>query len=232
MLVKLLDGLAGDREAGRDSGTRLVDACVEVVEVTGAGIMLMVGDEQRGSMGGSDDAIRTVEELQFTLGEGPCVDTCRIGRPVLEPNLADPKVARWPEFAGPAVDAGVQAIFGFPLQIGVIRIGALDLYVDTPGGLRPQQFTDALVMADVVAHALLELQAGAEPGALSQGLQDGTNLRSVVHQASGMLSVQLDLSVGDALSRLRAYAYAENRPVNDVAQEIVDRRLRIGEAEN
>lgn len=227
VLQQLLDGLAGDRKAGRDSGMRLVNACVDVVEVTGAGIMLMVGDEQRGSLGGSDAAIRTVEELQFTLGEGPCVDTCRTGRPVLEPHLADPERARWPEFSGPAVGAGVQAIFGFPLQIGAVRIGALDLYLDRPGGLRPQQLTDALVMADVIAHAVLEIQAAAEPGALAWELHEGIRLRMVVHQASGMLSVQLDLSVGDALSRLRAYAYAESRPINDVAQEIVERRLRI-----
>jgi hypothetical protein len=224
---RILDGLKRDLEAGQGTPVRLLDACVDVVEVTGAGIMLMVDDEHRGSLGGSDDAIRAVEELQFTLGEGPCVDTYRTGRPVLEPHLAAPEVARWPEFSGAAVEAGIEAIFGFPLLVGVIRIGALDLYSDRPGSLRPKQFTDALVMADVVANAVLDIQAGAPLGTLASELQEGTQLRMVVHQASGMLSVQLDLPIRDALSRLRAYAYAESRPINDVAREVVDRRLRI-----
>jgi hypothetical protein len=226
-LAQILIGLASDRDAGSGSRDRLVRACVDVIEVTGAGIMLMVEDEHHGSLGGSDEAIRLVEELQFTLGEGPCVDTYRTGRPVLEPNLANPDVTRWPEFSVEAVHAGIEAIFGFPLQIGAIRLGALDLYSDRPGDLRPEQFTDALVMADVVAHAILELQAGAEPEVLASELREGTSLRMVVHQASGMLSVQLDLPIRDALSRLRAYAWAQGLPVNEVARQIVDRQLRL-----
>ena len=114
-LTRLFDGLALDRAAGHGTRARLVNTCVDVLAVTGAGIMLMVDNEHRGSLGGSDDAIRVVEELQFTLGEGPCVDTYRTGQPVLEPQLADPDVTRWPEFSVQAVDAGVEAIFGFPL---------------------------------------------------------------------------------------------------------------------
>jgi len=86
---------------------------------------------------------------------------------------------------------------------------------------------DALIMADVVANAVLEIQAGAEPGTLASQLREGTQLRMVVHQASGMLSVQLDLPIRDALSRLRAYAYAESTPINDVARDVVERRLRM-----
>jgi hypothetical protein len=224
-LSDLLDGLARDRELGRDSGNRLVNACVEVIDVTGAGIMLMVGNEHRGTLGASDEAIRVVEELQFTLGEGPCIDTFHRGRPVSEPQLAAPSVARWPQFSGPAIDAGVAAIFGFPLQVGAIRIGVLDLYSDRVGDLRPEQIADALIMADIVTHAVLDLQAGAAPGALPTELRRRTALRAVVHQAAGMLSVQLDLSVDDALSRLRAFAFAESQPINDVARAVVDRTL-------
>jgi GAF domain len=224
-LLGILDGLAHDRESGSGSGDRLVNACVDVVDVTGAGIMLMVGDEHRGTLGASDEAIGIVEELQFTLGEGPCVDAFHSGQPVSEPRLADPDVARWPQFSGPAVDAGVAAIFGFPLQVGSTRIGALDLYSDRVGGLRPEQVTDALIMADVITHAVLELQAAAEPGGLAPELYQRTALRTVVHQAAGMLSVQLDLPVDDALSRLRAYAYAESQSIDAVGRAIVDRRL-------
>lgn len=226
-LLEILHGLTDDREAGHGSGARLVTACVNVVAVTGAGIMIMVDGGHRGTLGSSNATMGMVEELQFTLGEGPCLDSHRLGRPVFEPSLADPIVPRWPAFTPPAVKAGVRAIFGFPLQIGAIRLGALDVYVDQPGDLNEVQLADALVMADVVTHEILELQAGAPPGALASELDTADNLRTVVHQASGMLAVQLDIPIADALIRLRAHTYAEGRLVNDVARDVVARRLRI-----
>jgi hypothetical protein len=226
-LLSILDGFAGDREEGRDAGAQLVEACVRVLKVTGAGIMLMVDDEHRGTLAGSDAAIRATEELQFALGEGPCIDTYRSGRPVLEPSLADPEVARWPAFSKPAVEAGVEAIFGFPLQIGAIRIGALDLYGDEPGDLSAEQFKDALIMAEVITHAVLELQADAKPGAYASELVVSAH-RMVVHQASGMVSAQLDLPIREALTRLRGYAIANELSLDEVSRSVVDRRLLIG----
>ena len=229
-LEQLRDGLAMDRAAGAGSGARLVQACVESLDVTGAGIMLMVDDEHRGTFGTSDAAVEVVEDLQFTLGEGPCIDTYRTGRPVLEPDLGHPAEDRWPAFAEPALAAGVVGIFGFPLLVRGTRLGALDLYSDRAGDLRPEQFADAGSMAAIAARAILDLQADAAPGALASELDAGVRLRSVVHQASGMVSVQLDLPVGDALARVRAHAYATGRPIHDVAQDVVDRRLRLDPA--
>ncbi len=229
-LRTLRHGLALDRAAGSGTGARLAQACVDSLDVTGAGIMLMVDDEHRGTFGSSDSAIEVVEDLQFTLGEGPCIDTYRTGRPVLEPDLGHPIEHRWPGFAELALAAGVVAIFGFPLLVGRIRLGALDLYFNHPGTLSAQQYTGAVAIADIAAHAILDLQAGAAPGALASELDAGVRLRTVVHQASGMVSVQLDIPVGDALARLRGHAYAEERPIHDVAQDVVDRRLRLDRA--
>jgi len=226
-LLEILHGLADDREAGHGSGDRLVGACTSVLDVTGAGIMIMVDGEHRGTLGSSDATMGVVEELQFTLGEGPCLDSYHLGQPVFEPDLANPVTPRWPSFTPPAIAAGVQAIFGFPLQIGAIRLGALDIYLDRPSDLSEVQLADALVMADVVTHEILELQAGAPPDALASELDTVDNLRAAVHQASGMLSVQLDIPILDALIRLRAYAYAQKRLVNDVAADVVARRLVI-----
>ena len=226
-LDTLREDLARDLDAGAGSGARLVQACLTATDVTGAGIMLMTDGEHRGTVGASDVAIAVVEELQFTLGEGPCVDTFTSGEPVLEPHLRDPDEVRWHEFSGPALAAGVEAIFGFPLIVGGVRLGALDLYVDHPWVLTAEQQADALTMADVVAHAILALQSRAAPGALAMELETGALLRSVVHQASGMVAVQLDIPVADALARLRAHAYSEGRPINDVARSIVARDLRL-----
>ncbi|MDP1793426.1 MAG: GAF domain-containing protein, partial [Acidimicrobiales bacterium] len=91
--------------------------------MSGAGIMLMSGDISRGSVCTTNAVSAVIEQLQYELGEGPCVDAYHHDRPVLEPNLADPKVLRWPAFASTAVDAGVEAIFGFPLKVGAARLG-------------------------------------------------------------------------------------------------------------
>jgi hypothetical protein len=226
-LGALLAGLARDRDDGTAFGTRLSAACVDVVGVTGAGIMVMIDEQNLASVANSDPVSGVVEELQFTLGEGPCIDAYRTGRPVLERDLEHPVVSRWPAFSSAALDAGVSAIFGFPLQVGAVRLGALDLYCDHPADLDPDQLSDALTFAGLITHELLALQAGAEPGVLGTGFEDVTNLRAAVHQASGMVSEQLNIPVGDALVRLRAHAYAEGRSINDVARDVVARRLRL-----
>ena len=195
--------------------------------MSGAGIMLVSGDLPRGSVCTTDDVSALVEHLQFELGEGPCVDACQQDRPVLEPNLAEPATPRWLAFTGPALDAGVRAIFGFPMRVGAVRLGALNLYCDQPGPLSDDQFADALAVADVAAQAVVAMQANAEPGRLAQELESGGDFQYVAHQASGMVSAQLDISVGQALIRLRAYAFGNDRSLTGVAEDVVGRRLRF-----
>jgi hypothetical protein len=206
---------------------RLCEVSADVAAVTGAGIMLMSGDVAMGSLCTTDEVSALIEELQYTLGEGPCVDAYHQDRPVLEPDLADPASPRWLAFAPPAVEAGARAIFGFPLQVGAVRLGALNLYRDRLGPLTVDQHADALVMAGVAAKAVLAMQAQASPSELATGLQTGGNFQLVVHQASGMVSAQLDVSVGEALVRLRAHAFSTDRPLADVARDVVGRRLRF-----
>ena len=87
---------------------------------------------------------------------------------------------------------------------------------------------DALVMAGVAAQAVLVLQANGPPGKLSAELGAGADFHYVVHQASGMVAAQLDVSVGQALIHLRAYAFGNDRPLSEVAEDVVARRLRFG----
>ncbi len=206
---------------------RLCEVCAEITEMTGAGIMLMAGDVPRGSACTTDDVSALVEQLQFELGEGPCVDAYSEHRPVLEPDLAAPATPRWLAFTGPAVEAGVAAVFGFPLEVGAARLGALNLYRDQPGPLTDHQHADALVMADVAAQALLMMQAGALPGRLAAELESGGDFQHVVHQASGMVAAQLEISVGQALVRLRAYAFGNDLHLVEVAEFVVARTLRF-----
>jgi GAF domain-containing protein len=213
-----------------DLGTkRLCEVSAEVTGMSGAGIMLMAGDLPRGSLCTSNDISALIEDLQHALGEGPCVDAFARDRAVLEPDLADPRTPRWLAFAGPALDAGVRAIFGFPLRVGAVRLGALNLYRDRPGPLSDDEHADALVMADVSAQAVLVLQADAPAGALAAALVAGAEFHYVVHQAAGMVAAQLDTSVTDALIRLRAHAFGNDLPLTDVAKAVVARRLRFSD---
>ena len=201
--------------------------CASVTEMSGAGLMLMSGEVSRGSVATTDAVSTLIEELQFMLGEGPCLDAYREDRPVLEPDLADPDVTRWVAFTPPAVAAGARAVFGFPLHVGSARLGALNLYCDRPAMLSDEQHADALVMADVAAQALLMMQAQAPPGALAVELADSAGLQFVVHQATGMVAAQLGVGVGQALIRLRGHAFAQGRRLVEVAEDVVARRLRF-----
>lgn len=212
---------------GKVGTARLCEVCAEVVGADGAGIMLMSGDVPRGTVATTDAVAARIEDLQFTLGEGPCVDAYHNERPVIEPDLADPVAARWPGFTPGAVAAGVGAIFGFPITVGAVRLGALNLYRTGAGQLSDDQHADALVMAEVLGEALLALQAEAPDGVVGAELDKNANFRHVVAQAAGMVSVQLDGSIGEAMIRLRSYAFVHDRPVDDVAAEVVDRTLRF-----
>ncbi len=209
------------------SAWRLCEVAAQATVVTAAGVMLMSGDLPRGSGCVSGELSQLVEDLQFTLGEGPCIDAYRQDQPVLEPDLEGGGARRWVAFAPPAAAAGVLAVFGFPLRVGAVRLGALNLCSDQLGPLTDDQHADALVMADLIARTLLAAQADAPSGVVAAGLEDGSDFRYVVHQASGMVSAQLDISLAEALIRLRAHAFGNDRSLAKVAEDVVERRLRF-----
>jgi GAF domain-containing protein len=187
----------------------------------------MSGDLPQGSLCTTNSVSSLINELQFTLGEGPCIDAYHHDKVVLEPDLAHPATPRWFAFTPQALEAGIRAIFGFPLREGAARLGALHLYQDQPGQLSDDQHADALVLAEVIARQVINTQAGAPPGTVAEELAAGADFHSIVHNAVGIVSVQLGVSVTEALVRLRAYAFSENRLVRDVAEDVVTRRLDL-----
>ena len=224
--LRILTQLVGRGAFGLET-KRLCEVCSDMTGMTGAGIMLMSGDVPQGAVCTTDQVSKLIEDLQFMLGEGPCVDAFNLDRPVLEPNLIEPVITRWMAFSVPVIAAGVRAVFGFPLQVGAVRLGALNLYRDQPGPLSDDQHADALVMADVSAAAVLMVQANAPSGKLAIELESGSDFRYVVHQASGMVAAQLDVSIAQAMIRLRGYSFGNDRPLIEVAQDVVARRLRL-----
>ncbi|MDX8032080.1 GAF and ANTAR domain-containing protein [Lentzea sp. BCCO 10_0856] len=167
-------------------------------------------------------------ELQVTIGEGPATEAVRQNQPVFVPDLADSwSMRRWPAFAPAAVAAGAAAVFVIPLTLGAIALGALEICRDAVGPLEPDELADALLFADTAATLLLG--RSATPATLDYYLRGSDPERrwGVVHQATGMVSVQLDTDLGEAFLRLRAHAYLTGLRLSEVAADVVARRLRF-----
>ena len=222
--AEILAQLAAARAGGTNA---LCGVARDAAGVTGAGIMLMTHDTSHGSICTTDKVSALIEKLQYDLGEGPCIDAFTSDRPVAEPDLASPREPRWVAFTPSAVAAGARAVFGFPLRVGAARLGALNLYCDRPGPLGDQRHRDALIAADVAAHAVLLMQSGAPEGTLAAELDASSDFHLVVHQAAGMVAAQLDVDVLVALIRLRAHAFGSGRDLTHIAQDVVERRLRF-----
>ena len=135
--------------------------------------------------------------------------------------------ARWPSFVDLAHETGVGAVFAYPLSAKGAKIGVLTLYQDDEGELSAVQHTDSIAMVEVLTETVLSLQDGAPTGTLAADLDDAVAYRAEIHQASGMVSVQLQVPVAEALVRIRAHAFADGRPLGAVAADIVARRLRL-----
>ena len=206
---------------------RLCSAAVKAVPASGAGLSVMTDGGVRGIAAASDAASGRIDELEFALGEGPCMEAFAGRRPVLEADLADGGMARWPLYAVAAHNEGVRAAFAFPLQVGAARLGVLDLHRREPGSLSAEELAHALSFADVATRMLLDAQEEAAPGAADHGLDETLAYRFELHQAQGMVMVQLDVSLAAALALLRAYAYSHERRLDHVARDVVSRTLRI-----
>ncbi|WP_344672264.1 GAF and ANTAR domain-containing protein [Catenulispora yoronensis] len=218
---------------GADGLAHLASATVAVI-VGADGICAGLGTGAAGKVlvWGGEPVSTGLEDLQFTLGEGPSREVAAAGIPVLASDLAGDLV-RWPAFAPAAMDLGARAVFVFPLRIGVIAVGTMLVHRTVPGPLTPGQLTDALALADAVTLALLDRQWPPPDGADQPcpGWAQPVTYRAEVHQATGMISVQLGVSLAEALVRLRAHAWAADRLLADVAADVVARRLRFDEPE-
>jgi len=221
-------GIGFGRQAGSSRSTRLCSACVDILQVSGAGVTIMSG-RNSGPVCSSSALVGQLEDLQFALGEGPSIDAFTTGLSVSEPELAACSASTWPHYARRAFDLGARAVFAFPLRLDTNPIGVLTLYQDRVGPLTEQQSTDSGILATVLAHTISSIQATSTPPLLASELSDVNAHRAEVHQASGMIAIQLDTDVGSALMRIRAHAYATDQSVACVAREIVAHRLRLGD---
>lgn len=216
-----------DRDGVMGSLRRLCAAAAQALSASGTAVAVLAEDGVRGVTVGSDPGSERIEELQLVLGEGPGVDALAGRRPVLVPDLVGEAMDRWPVYTAATGDLGVRAVFVFPLQVGAARLGALHVFRARQGRLAPSELRHALVFAEVALTTLLDGQDSAPMGAAADGLAGAVERRAELFQAQGMIMVQLEVSLTEALARMRAHAYAENRQLGEVAVDVVARRLRF-----
>ena len=218
-------------EGGESAPLRICQASVDALPVDGAAITMMTDADRQEPVCASDEVAGRIDELQFSLGEGPCVEAFSSGRPVLIPDLQDGIDHRWPVFSVNARRTAARGLYVLPLQMGAIKVGVMDLYSLAPGPLAHDQLAGALRVADAALWTLLGRRGGATlDGAVSKlSTSDSPLHRAVVHQATGMVVAQADVSAETALAMLRAFAFAHERSVDEVAGDVVARRLRLEE---
>lgn len=226
----LLDAIGSAR--GIEAADRLCEACVGVLDVDGAAISLVFDGAQVGTFGASGPQARVYDELQFTVGEGPCLDSVASGAPVMVADLAHPDEHRWPIY-GPAMMAHrIRGVYASPVVVAGEFVGALDLFRIEPDGLVAEQLTGMVIAAELAQLPLLDLlsgdmQAAAGDPESNAWAELNALSRTEVSQATGILMAQLNVDAATALARLRAHAYATGRTATEVAGDIVDRRLRM-----
>jgi len=215
--------------AGADG---LCRACVRLLEVDGASVSLVHDGVTRGTFGSSGARSRRLDELQFTFGEGPCLDAVRFGTPVLVADLQDPGEMRWPAFRDAVVQAGMGAVFAFPVHLGGHQVGALDLFRTRPGPLSGPSLAGALVAAELAAAPLSQLTGAevdwADAGQGGDGWEQLASLERVeVYQATGMIIGATGVGPAEALVRLRGYAFTHGLTASEVGFAVVERRLSL-----
>ena len=228
--AQLLDAVDGRR--GVEAADRLCEACVIILDVDEAAISLVFDGANSGTLGSSGAAARMYDELQFTLGEGPCLDSVTRRIPILVVDLADPGEARWPAY-GPAMLAHqIRGVYAIPVVVAGEYIGALDLFRARPGELLGEDLAGAVAAAELAGVPLLDLMVGDLQAAVADPNSNAwaelsTLSRAEVSQATGMLVAQLAIEPAEALVRLRGHAYATGRSATDVARDILDLRLKF-----
>ncbi len=208
-----------------DVTRRLCQAFVDSLNVSGASITVFGLDGQQSTVCTSDELAARGDLLQLELGEGPHWDVLSSGKAVLCPDLSAAIQQQWPAFSAAAVESGMVGVFSFPMTLGAITVGAVDLYTRTPRVLEPREVSLALTMASQVAAAAVRRAMLSANDHDSVEAAMAPALRLEVHQATGMIQAQLDTNATNAFSRLRAHAFVTGRDIEDIARDVVARRL-------
>lgn len=216
--------VASEASSGYDGRvSELARPFVQFLPVTGASVSTLgplLGAE---TISASDAIAERVDEVQFDLGEGPCWDALASRSPVLEPDFAARAATTWPAFCYAIESEKIGAIFAFPLIFGPLEIGAVDLYSVEPVALTADQERQTLALSSIVSRVLLRHALKLSDSAADTSMFS----RRLIHQATGMVLVQLGISAEDAHLIIQARAFAESRSMQEIAEDVVDQRIRF-----
>jgi hypothetical protein len=223
-LWRLVTERMPDQVAGSGWAGVVCAVAVDQLGVDAAAVTVRAMPQTQQLAAATDAWAEALEELQYTVGEGPGVAAFTGGEPVLVSDLGQDG-HRWPGFGGEAANAGLGAAFAFPLEAGAIRLGTLGLYRRAPAPLEIEYLADAVALADLTTTALLA-DAGGDAAA-RWARADLPGHYDDVHIATGMLAGRLQITLEDALLRLRAHAFSRHLPLTEVAQAVLHRRIGL-----
>jgi GAF domain-containing protein len=201
--------------------TLLTDRCVEVLDVSAAGLMLVAPEGDLRVVASSSEEMRVVELFEIQSEEGPCPDCFRTGEAVLNQNLATAG-GRWPRFGPVALAAGFRSVHAVPMRLRGVIIGALNLFRADEGRMGDGDVLIAQALADVATIAILQHRAAFEAYRVNEQLHHALNSRIVIEQAKGMLAERSGLDMEQAFSWLRKHARNHNLLLVDVARAVID----------
>lgn len=217
--VELADTLVADFDV-IELLTVLTDRCVDVLDVSAAGLMLATPGGDLRVMASSDETMRTLELFEVQSQEGPCLECFRSGRPVLNRDLAS-ATDLWPSFAAEALDAGYRSVHALPMRLRGTVIGALNLFNTATGAMGQINVDAAQALADVATIAILQHRASLEAQVVNEQLSVALNSRVLIEQAKGMVAEREHLNMDEAFNRLRAHARNHNERLSDVARSVI-----------
>jgi transcriptional regulator with GAF, ATPase, and Fis domain len=225
-LVELADTLVHDFDLVAFLQT-LSDRCVDLFELSSAGVMLQDQQAVLQVMASSDERGRTLELMELQNQEGPCLDAYRLREPVQA--SGDDAAGRWPVFTEHARSAGYRSFAALPLRLREQTIGALNMFSEHDRLIDPTDLSGAQALADVATIGLLNERTLREARLVAEQLQHALTSRVVLEQAKGFIAVRLDYDVDEAFAVMRDYARSHNLRLSDIARQIVDGDLAASE---
>jgi GAF domain-containing protein len=200
---------------------RLATRCVELVDVSEAGIMLADADDTLRYVASSSERMRLVELFELQQDQGPCLDAYHEGAPVICGTVLDANM-RWPRFATQFRDAGFASVSALPMRLRTEVIGALNLFSSTPGALEHEDQMVAQALADIATIAILHERALRDAHIVTSQLQSALESRIVIEQAKGIVAEHAHVSIDTAFTLLRGFARSHNRLLSETAHAIID----------
>jgi GAF domain-containing protein len=223
-LVDLTDSLVDDFDVV-ELLQLLADRCVEILDVTAAGLMLASPGGQLRVMASSIESIQVLDLFEIQSREGPGLDCYRTGGPVVDTDLSSAGT-RWPHFSRVALDTGFRSVESLPLRLRGTVIGALNLLRSEDGGLPDGDRLAAQALADVATIAILQHRVASEAQIVNEQLDHALNSRILVEQAKGVLTQRTKLDTDQALAALRSHARGHNRSLVSVSRDVIDGSIR------